>query len=147
ARSAREGRIESMLVKGIGVWPRAWWDVVYGEILYREAHALIHGSPAPEHARWSVLRGRALRFIGRTDEARGAFERAFLLQPDNFGLRVSALPELSQRADFARGLAELRAFLAEHPDQAERGRCRLAQAHLQWGISQGNADQNQSAED
>ena len=147
ARSAREGRIESMLVKGVGFWPSAWWDVVYGELLYREACALIYGSPAPEDARWLAVRGRALRLVGRTDEARVVFERAFLLQPDNFGLRVSALPELGQSEDFARGLAELHAFLVEHPAQSEKGRFRLAQAHLQWGVRQWNADQKQSAEE
>src|SRR5580765_235014 len=136
-----------MLMKPIGYYPSVWQDVVHEQMLYGEAYRLIHGSPAPDDARWLVLRGRALRLIGRTDEARGAFEKAVLLQPDNFGLRVSALPELTQSEDFARGLAELRTFLAEHPDQAEKGRFRLSQAHLQWGVREWNAEQKKNAED
>src|SRR5262249_3194695 len=105
ARRALVAREEAMLMKGIGYYPRGWQDVVHEQMLYGEACLLIHGSPAPDDARWIVLRGRALRLMGRTAEARDAFDRAFFLQPDNFSLRVSALPELGQGEDFARGLA------------------------------------------
>ena len=68
ARNARDGRIEAMLAGGLGHWPRPWWEVVQGELMYNEAYALIHGSPPPEDPRLAVLRGRALKVIGRADE-------------------------------------------------------------------------------
>jgi len=68
AQSARDRRVEAMLTGGVGHWPGIWWDIVYGEVLCGEAYALIHGSPAPEDPRLAVLRDRALKAIGRTDE-------------------------------------------------------------------------------
>src|SRR5262249_43541463 len=146
ARGAREGRIESMLAQEIGFWPAPWWDVVHGELLYREAYALIHRSPLPEDARLLVLRGRGLRAIGRSDEAQATFARAFALQPDDLLIRIRALPHVSRADEFAHGLTELRAFLKEHPEQPEDSRLALASAHLQWGSQHWNGSRRAEAE-
>ncbi len=74
--SARDEWIEALLEHEVGFWPATWWDVVHGEVLYREAHALIHGSPQPEDARLLVVRGRALLAIGRAGETRAALDKA-----------------------------------------------------------------------
>jgi serine/threonine protein kinase/Tfp pilus assembly protein PilF len=139
-------REQVMLVKPIGYYPSVWQDIVHEQMLYGEAYRLVRGSPAPENARWLVLRGRGLRLLGRTDEARGAFESAIRLEPDNLGIRVGALPDFSQSEDFARGIAELRTFLADRPDQAEKGRFRVAQVQLQWAAREWNAGRNEIAE-
>jgi serine/threonine protein kinase/tetratricopeptide (TPR) repeat protein len=76
AQSARDGRVEAMLAGGLGHWPGGWWEVVQGELLYNEAYALIHGSPAPEDPRLAVRRGRGLGAIGRVDEAIAEYHKA-----------------------------------------------------------------------
>jgi tetratricopeptide (TPR) repeat protein len=113
ARIGREERITATLSNGIGYWPGPWWDVVQGELLYREAHALIHGSPAPEDAHLLVVRGRALDRIGRVDEARRVLDRAVELQPelgDAWYWRGVALARLNEPD---KALADLRQAVAK----------------------------------
>jgi tetratricopeptide (TPR) repeat protein/WD40 repeat protein len=146
ARSARDARVDALLAGGIGFWPCPWWDAVYGELLYREAYALVHGSPPPDDPRLYILRGRGLETIGRADEARAEFAKAFAVEPNDLLIRVQALPPVSQSDAFAAGLADLRVFLKEHPDQPEGGRLALAHAHLQWGARQWREGRREDAE-
>src|SRR5262249_7481591 len=145
-RSAREERVELMLAGDVGYWPVPWWDFLHGELLYNEAYALIHGSPPPEDWRLLIHRGRALEAIGRADEARAVFARAFELQPDELLYRVRRLPHVSRTEAYAQGVADLRTFLKEHPDQPEPGRLALSGILLQWGVREWNAGRRQEAE-
>jgi tetratricopeptide (TPR) repeat protein len=145
ARSARDGLLEAVLTGGVGFWPTGWWEDLYGEILYREASTLIHGSRPPEDPRLAVLRGRALDAIGRSDEAHAEFARIFAIHPEDLLLRVYALPPIIRTDDFARVLGDLRAFLKEHPEQSDGSRLALARAHLKWGAAQWTAGRRQEA--
>jgi tetratricopeptide (TPR) repeat protein len=146
AKSARDGRVETMLAGDVGYWPCPWWDAVHAELLYNEAYELIHGSPPPEEPRLVALRGRALEAIGRADEGRAEFSRAVAMRPDDLLIRMGALPPVGRTDEYARGLADLRAFLKEHPEQPEGGCLALARDHLQWGAAQWNAGRREEAE-
>jgi tetratricopeptide (TPR) repeat protein len=73
-------------------------------------------------------------------------DKAFALKPGDLLIRVQALPQVSQTDTFAHGLADLRAFLKEHPDQPEGGRLALARAHLQLAVRQWRAGRSEDAE-
>jgi tetratricopeptide (TPR) repeat protein len=100
----------------------------------------------PEDARLLVLRGRALETIGRRNEAQAVFSSAFALQPEDLLIRVHALPRVSRTEAYALRLADLRAFLREHPQQPAGSRLALAGLHLQWGSQQWKAGRRQEAE-
>lgn len=53
-----------------------WWDWVWCQRFYREAHTLIEGSPPPEDPRLRIVRGRAFAALGRQDQAEAEFARA-----------------------------------------------------------------------
>jgi tetratricopeptide (TPR) repeat protein len=146
AGSARDGRVEAMLAGPVGYWPCPWWDAVHGEIAYNEAYALIHGSPLPEDPRLVAHRGRALEAIGREDEASAEFARAVAMRPDDLLIRICSLPPVSRTDEYTRALADLRAFMKDHPEQPEGSRLALVRAHLQWGAAQWNAGRRQEAE-
>jgi tetratricopeptide (TPR) repeat protein len=146
AKSARDGRVEAMLAGDVGYWPCPWWDAVHAELLYNEAYALIHDSPLPEDPRLVAMRGRALEAIGRADEGRAEFGRAVAMRPDDVLIRMGALPPVGRTDEFVQGLADLRAFLKEHPEQPEGSRLALARAHLHWGAAQWNAGRRQETE-
>ena len=135
-----------MLTGDVGHWPGNWHVAIYGELLYKEAYTLIHGLPLPEDPRLVALRGRALEAIGRTDEGRAELARAVAMRPDDVLIRTCALPPVSRTDEYARGLADLREFLKEHPEQPEGSRLALALDHLQWGAAQWNAGRRQEAE-
>jgi tetratricopeptide (TPR) repeat protein len=135
-----------MLASDVGHWPGNWYDAIYGELLHKEAYALIHGSPLPEDPRLVALHGRALEAIGRTDEGGAELGRAVAMRPDDLLIRMCALPPVRRTDEYARGLADLRAFLKEHPEQPEGSRLALARDHLQWGAAQWNAGRRQEAE-
>jgi serine/threonine protein kinase/tetratricopeptide (TPR) repeat protein len=139
AQNARDGRLGARLAESVGQGSAGWWEQLYGEMLYHEAWTLIHGAPPPDDPRPMVLRGRGLQAIGRIDEARAAFAEAFALAPDDLMIRIQALPDINRTDDFARGLAELRAFLKDHPAQPQASRLALARAHVRWGAAQSNA--------
>jgi len=146
ARSAWDERVAAMLAGGLGHWPDGpWYDAVYAEWLYKEAHTLVQGSPPPEHPRCLVLRGRALEAVGREAEARTALHEAFALAPDDLMIRIQALPPISRADAYAQALADLRVFLKEHPQQPLAARLALAQRDLQWGGPQASAGQFQAA--
>ncbi len=146
ARSAREERVESILAGAVGYWPCPWWDAAYAELLYSEAYSQIHGSPPLEDPRLVVFRARGLDAIGRADEARAEFARAFAMAPTDLLIRVRTLPPTNKTDEYARGLADLRAFLKDHPEQPEGSRLALARAHLQWGAARWNAGRRQEGE-
>lgn len=130
AAAARDERVDAMLSGGLGDWYAPWWDVVHAELLYKEAHSLVFGSPPPDDPRWLVLRGRGLEAIGRAEEARAAFDRAFDLAPDSLLLRVRALPQVSATETFAQRLSDAHSFYKEHPQQPPAARLALALRHM-----------------
>jgi len=147
ARDAIDSRLDNMLHHDVGFLPQVWWDIVQSDFLYREARMLIEGSPPRDDPRSLVLRGRALEAIGRTDEARAAFAPAFALSPDDLMIRIQALPNVNRADRYAQALADLRAFLKEHPQQPLAARLALAQRDLQWGGPRASAGQFQAAAD
>jgi tetratricopeptide (TPR) repeat protein/serine/threonine protein kinase len=129
AAAARDERVDAMLSSGLGDWPAPWWDVVSTELLCKEAHSLLHGSPPPDDPRWLVLRGRGLEALGRAEEARDAFDRAFALAPDTLLIRVGALPHVSAAETFAQRLSDAHRFYKEHPQQPPAARLALGLRH------------------
>jgi tetratricopeptide (TPR) repeat protein len=130
AAAARDERVDAMLSGVLGDWPAPWWDVVSTELLCKEAHSLVFGSPPPDDPRWLVLRGRGLEAIGRAEEARAAFDRAFALAPDSLLIRVGALPHVSAAESFAQRLSDAHRFYKEHPQQPQAARLALALRHM-----------------
>ena len=130
ARSVRQEHLEAMLAHDVGFRPGSNWNIVFQELFYKEAHTLLHGSPPPDDAYLSLLRGRGLEAIGRADQARAEFDRAFDLLPDELLMRVYRLPDVSRGDTFASELADLRRLVREHPEQTAKARIALARAHL-----------------
>ncbi|HET6880872.1 MAG TPA: protein kinase [Pirellulales bacterium] len=134
AAGVRDQRLDFMLARGPGHWPCLWFDAVYAELLYKEAHALVYGSPLPDDPRWLLVRGRALRAIGRPEEAQAALKQAFALAPDSLILRLQALPHVNEADAYAQALADLRAFWKEHPQQSPAALLAMAQVQGRWGL-------------
>jgi eukaryotic-like serine/threonine-protein kinase len=147
ARAARHEQLEAALTHDVGFRPHDWWmwSLIYAEFVYKEAYALLHGSPPPDDPRWLILRGRGLEAIGRVDEARAAFAEAFALAPDDLMIRIRALPPISHADAYAQALAGLRVFLKEHPQQSSAARLALAQRELHLGGTEEHAGQIQAA--
>lgn len=133
AKAAHEARVQAMLDNDLGYWPGLWWDVLHGQLLYREACALIHGTPPAEDARLLVVRARALRAVGRVEEARVELDRAFALKPQDLLLRLRALPDPALTAAYRPAFADLRTFFQEHPRQSPAAVLAMAIAQQHWG--------------
>jgi serine/threonine protein kinase/tetratricopeptide (TPR) repeat protein len=76
ATKAHHQRIQSILQQppgNLGVW---WANVLYADLIYREARKLIDGSESADDARLWVIRGRALRVLGRHRQAVAGLSRA-----------------------------------------------------------------------
>jgi tetratricopeptide (TPR) repeat protein len=80
-----------------------------------------------------------LETIGRAEEARAAFAKAFALAPDDLMIRIQALPPVSRADAYAQALADLRAFWIEHPRQPSAAVLALAQVQQRWGDQQAHA--------
>ncbi len=66
-----------------GDWPTVRWDWVELQILWREAHLLVHGQPPPPDVRPIVLRARAFAGLRLRREADAEYGKALELAPDN----------------------------------------------------------------
>jgi serine/threonine protein kinase/tetratricopeptide (TPR) repeat protein len=76
ATRANDQRIQSIFQNppgNLGVW---WANVLYADLIYREAKKLIEGSEPTDDARLWVIRGRALRVLGRDQQAVTDLSRA-----------------------------------------------------------------------
>jgi eukaryotic-like serine/threonine-protein kinase len=72
-------------------------------------------------------------------------QKAIALAPDDLMIRIRTLPPISRTDAYAQALADLRAFLKEHPQQPLAARLALAQRELQWGSPLAHAGQFRAA--
>ena len=118
-----------MLAKEIGFWPAPWWDVVHAELLYREAVALIHGSPAPEDARLLILRGRSLGAILRFDAAIGGAQQGHRVKTGGLGGLVRQGVVLFHQQQWKQAVADFTRAIELDPKVQQnwwhRGHCYL----------------------
>jgi eukaryotic-like serine/threonine-protein kinase len=72
------------------IWPIAWCDWLECQLFYREAKALIDGSPPPEDPRLRVLRARALAGLRWNTKADVEYAEAMKLVPHDSQVHLEA---------------------------------------------------------
>jgi tetratricopeptide (TPR) repeat protein len=124
---------------------RGWHNWLECLVLYREANALIDGSPPPWDARLQAVRSRALRALGRGQEAAACYDEAIQMSPHDVLVRLAVLSPPKNLVQYAKALAQVRRLLERHPEQAEGSRRALGQKFCELGRLLSSKDRLQEA--
>jgi serine/threonine protein kinase/Flp pilus assembly protein TadD len=97
-------------------WPIAWWDWLEHQLYYREARALIDGSPPRDDPRLHVLRARAFAGLRWAEKALPEYDAALKLSPQDPQIRLEAH---RNRGYYCTGLRHWREAAAEFTKACE----------------------------
>jgi tetratricopeptide (TPR) repeat protein len=114
--------------------PRTGWhNWLECVVLYREASALIDGSPPPWDARLRAVRSRALAALGCASQAAACYEEALRLSPHDVLVRLAVLVPAKDLGHYAKALARLRRLAEMHPEAGAESRRALGQKYCDLG--------------
>ncbi|HEY8506634.1 MAG TPA: tetratricopeptide repeat protein, partial [Gemmataceae bacterium] len=136
AARAIDGWTRALAAAPAGFAPIGPADWVECRRHFREAKRLLDGAPPPEDPRLLAVRGRALSYLGRKEEAQASYDRALALGLDDPALRTGATVNRAQShvwaGRWAEAAAEFDRAVERLPGNADLWHCR-AVARLMAG--------------
>jgi serine/threonine protein kinase/tetratricopeptide (TPR) repeat protein len=126
ATKAHNQRIDDIFQKppgNLGVW---WANVLYADLIYREAKKLIDGTEPADDPRLAVIRGRALAVLGRDEQAVASFSRAIDLKPALVPAWIHRADAWGRLGDWAKARADYTRAIKLDPKAA------VAHNNLAW---------------